>query len=145
LPVSLSARLLLSHRHRIDQQKPFKQNSTMQVLVVTANVFDAVVHQQVQAVHRQLRVIKSLDIPISTIQLRVAMLTRERQADHMAQVVVHSAVLLVDKDVKDAIEKRLFDYLINLKDKCDKCDIVFQLQNLIHLNEYICSVQLVNV
>ncbi len=44
-------------------------------------------------------------------------------------------LLLVVNDAKDVIKKKSFDYLIKPKDKYDKCAVVYQLQNLIHLNE----------
>jgi hypothetical protein len=47
-------------------------------------------------------------------------------------------VLLPVNDVKHAIKKKSFDYLIKLKDKYDKYAIAYQLQNLTQSNECKC-------
>jgi hypothetical protein len=47
----------------------------------------------------------------------------------------HLEVLLVVNDDRVVIEDKSFDYLIKLKDKYGKYAVVYQLQNLIHLNE----------
>lgn len=50
-------------------------------------------------------------------------------------VIPMEVLLLLDNVVKDVFKDKSFDYLINNKDKYDKYDVVYQLQNLIHLNE----------
>jgi hypothetical protein len=70
-------------------------------------------------------------------------LKEELQVDFMVRVVAHSEPLLVVVDVKDVIEDRLFDCLINLKDKYDKCVTACLLQSLIYWNEFIFNVRLV--
>jgi septum formation inhibitor-activating ATPase MinD len=97
--------------------------SVLILVDVNGHIFNAAVHQQVHAVHNRL------------VKPVVEQKAQLGQVLEKLQLVLHLELLSVVNDDKVVIEKKLFDYPINLEHKYVKYAVVCQLQNLIHSNE----------